>query len=456
MSENLIIAIASTLFVLLSIVWIHRYGLKRGLLAIFFRMTWVLPIIVSIYPEVKIEKMNKSLSLTPVHVLIDDSASMISNRTEEGERFLDIAKKTVEKMRRECLLLGCLLRETNLSSLDNRVKENFTPLSSSLVSWLEGIGQEPWMLISDGGDYLPNDQWDPNLKNRGIIGGVNQNGMVFGLKLKKIYNLWIESPEILQFSFEDKPTVMKVTLKREGHDLKEEAVQVHVSSGTRHLISVNPLFQQEESSLELSINLPPLTRGYHLLSIKALPTGRETSFWDNVTYKEVEILPNTVGILHLLGAPSWSGRFLRRYLKSEPKYDLISFFILRDPGDMQLVSERELSLIPFPVDRLFNEELPNFKAVILQNFSLFRFLEPEYQKNLIQFVKDGGGILFLGGDRALRKEDYRMPALQSILPFETHSGVGDSQNQLFRADFDQDRIDRSGPFYDPFRKFRIG
>ncbi len=64
---------------------------------------------------------------------------------------------------------------------------------------------------------------------------------------------------------------------------------------------------------------------------------------------------------------------MRRQLKLEPKYDLVSFYILRDPWDEQLVEERELSLIPFPVDKLFNEELANFKLVIMQNFSMKRF-----------------------------------------------------------------------------------
>src|SRR5690606_28967851 len=129
-------------------------------------------------------------------------------------------------------------------------------------------------------------------------------------------------------------------------------------------------------AVDINTLIPPLGRGQHLLTIKALPTAAEAAIWDNSIHKTVEVMPNTVGVLHLLGAPSWDGRFLRRYLKSEPKYDLISFFILRDPGDMQMVNERELSLIPFPVDRLFNEELPNFHTVIIQNFALYQFLEP--------------------------------------------------------------------------------
>jgi hypothetical protein len=165
------------------------------------------------------------------------------------------------------------------------------------------------------------------------------------------------------------------------------------------------------------MSLPPLQRGLHILEFKVLPSAKESSYDDNKTYRKIEILSNTKGILHLLGSPSWDGRFLRQHLKSEPKYDLVSFYILRDPHDTQNVSEREMSLIPFPAERLFTEELKNFHLIIMQNFSLTKFLHPTYQKNLVSFVKDGGGLLFLGGDKSLTEEDLTLSPLKEIIPF---------------------------------------
>ena len=97
---------------------------------------------------------------------------------------------------------------------------------------------------------------------------------------------------------------------------------------------------------------------------------------------------------------------------------MISFFILRDPWDIQTANEREMSLIPFPVDRLFNEELANFKVIIMQNFQMSQFLQPDYQRNLVKFVKNGGGLLFFGGPRALSAEDLVGTPLGELFPFK--------------------------------------
>ena len=149
------------------------------------------------------------------------------------------------------------------------------------------------------------------------------------------------------------------------------------------------------SSAGVDMSFAPPKRGPHIVSIKALPVAGELDTWDNTQTRVLDVLPNTVGVLHLLGSPTWDGRFMRRFLKAEPKFDVISFFILRDPWDSQQVSEREMSLIPFPVERLFKEELVNFRVIVMQNFTLMRFLQQEYQENLAKFVKDGGGLLLI-------------------------------------------------------------
>ena len=75
----------------------------------------------------------------------------------------------------------------------------------------------------------------------------------------------------------------------------------------------------------LDININSLAKGRHLLSFKVLVSPEDRVLWDNKASHVVEVMNDTVGILHLLGSPSWDGRFMRRFLKSEPKYDVISF-----------------------------------------------------------------------------------------------------------------------------------
>ena len=72
------------------------------------------------------------------------------------------------------------------------------------------------------------------------------------------------------------------------------------------------------------------SRGSNYIEVHIVPSDFETSLWDNSKFASIEVLADTIGVLHIAGAPSWDVRFMRRGLKSEPKFDVVSFFILRD------------------------------------------------------------------------------------------------------------------------------
>src|SRR3972149_3635018 len=73
--------------------------------------------------------------------------------------------------------------------------------------------------------------------------------------------------------------------------------------------------------------------------------------------------------MYLAGRPSTEYSFLREFLKSDPNHELVSFVILRNPENPSPASDRELSLIPFPMDEIFSRTLPQFDLFILENFS---------------------------------------------------------------------------------------
>ncbi|MES2746326.1 MAG: hypothetical protein V4655_12920 [Bdellovibrionota bacterium] len=419
-------------FILLSLFWIYKYGWKRGLISSLVRLAWVIPLLLALKPRLDKTTVTSSLSLRTLHFLEDDSQSMSTTLREEIQRKLDTF----------CKRFACRIQHTKLSDLNDEVAKGYTPLSQGVQAWMPLTHGEPWILFSDGGDSQPSAQWAPQLKNSGKQADKTL-GLILSANSGEQDNLWIEMTSGPDFGFDQKMVEMEATVHRRSSHLNEElTVQVQASVLDKNLASLNITFRPDETSLVVRIPLPPLTRGTHLVKLSVLPIAGEAALWDNTLYKSIEILPNTIGLLHLLGSPSWDGRFVRRYLKSEPKYDLISFFILRDPSDAQFSNERELSLIPFPVERLFNEELPNFRSVIIQNFSLFQFLEPAYQKNLVDFVLNGGGLLFIGGPRALHDLDVTSSPLATLLPFKSKRAGG----QGFGGDFGSIAYDRNAKF----------
>jgi uncharacterized membrane protein len=139
---------------------------------------------------------------------------------------------------------------------------------------------------------------------------------------------------------------------------------------------------------------------------------------NNMRHFVLNVIRDKVRVLLVCGRPSADERFLRAMLKRDPNVDLISFFILRTPTDITMVPPDELSLIPFPTEELFEEELRSFDLVILQNFNFGPYGMAPHLGRLRRFVEEGGALAMIGGDLAFTSGGYAGTALGEILPVE--------------------------------------
>lgn len=402
-----------------------RFGTVAKWMAFVARVAWCLPFVLCFFPERIRDDRPKSPAAKVVHLLVDDSISMNQRLGQGGARRREVAASLAADAAAVCRDAGCEIKLTRLSDVesgvnsgaDSGVAAGYSWIERGLNSWWMGLGADPWIVISDGGD-----------SGQGGGAAVDVNpvaqgpGLIIGFQPADPRNLYFESVTAPPYAFDGRPAQVSVQVARgnggeRATGLPSETVQVQVRSGGQVLTAVDVPFKESEARMSARMVIPALPRGEQPLEFFILPSPDEVMVWDNSLTADVEVLPNTLGLLHLLGSPAWDGRFFRRMVKGEPKFDLISFFILRDPWDNLQVSDRELSLIPFPADRLFKDELDSFRVLVLQDFTLAQFLQPDYQQNLVQFVKNGGGLLFLGGPRALHRLDMSSSPLREILPF---------------------------------------
>jgi uncharacterized membrane protein len=134
----------------------------------------------------------------------------------------------------------------------------------------------------------------------------------------------------------------------------------------------------------------------------------------------VRVVRDRLRVLQVTGSPSFDQKFLRLFLKEDPSVDLVSFFILRTMRDMGAGWDgSELSLIQFPYERLFSSDLWSFDLVILQNFDYapyFDFNADELLSNMAQYVRKGGALVMIGGDRSFDLGAYAGTPLAEVLP----------------------------------------
>ncbi len=191
-----------------------------------------------------------------------------------------------------------------------------------------------------------------------------------------------------------------VTLATDGEPLRQKLVDLPAGD---HDVTVT-----------FEVTPPRVGRYVYEISVpvaegEAVTTNNRRSF-------VVRVIRDKIRVLQVAGQPSWDVRALRQTLKSNPNVDLISFFILTTQDDVSLVPNDEKSLIPFPTRELFEQQLPSFDLIILQNFEYLPYGIADYLENIRTYVEGGGGLVMLGGAQSFSSGGYYGTPVAEALP----------------------------------------
>lgn len=193
---------------------------------------------------------------------------------------------------------------------------------------------------------------------------------------------------------------LPVTLRRDGVPVL--TVDVSLLPGQTEYRVVFPFTPERVGKYLYEISTP-------LLPGEAIAENNHRAFL-------LRVVRDKIRVVHVAGRPTWDVRFLRGLLKHDPNIDLVAFFILRSPSDVEFVPSEETSLIPFPCEELFQEQLRSFDLVILHNFNYNAYCGQFLQPAIVPFVNDGGAVAMIGGDLSFSSGGYYGSELSQILP----------------------------------------
>ncbi len=117
----------------------------------------------------------------------------------------------------------------------------------------------------------------------------------------------------------------------------------------------------------------------------------------------------TMEVLYYQGALQWGYRFLRGALESDPSFRLTA--ILNPALQVQLTAANNAALADLPEDAT---ELRRFQIVVLAHVFADQ-LTPRQQQALVDYVRGGGGVLFISPD-SQATEGFSGTALEQMLP----------------------------------------
>jgi uncharacterized membrane protein len=200
-----------------------------------------------------------------------------------------------------------------------------------------------------------------------------------------------------------------------ARELRDDVPAQLLASGTAHV-------KDGKAALDLTITLE--RAGPRIVEFAITPPGGDTVPENDRRLVTFDVTRERVRVLHVAGRPTNDVRALRQWLKSDASVDVVAFFILRTPTDEVRASQAELALIPFPVDELFQDHLPSFDAIVLQDFDAQPYQLEKYLPNIERYVQSGGGLVMVGGENSFVAGGYAGTPLARVLPVALDDGPG--------------------------------
>ncbi|HXV79430.1 MAG TPA: glutamine amidotransferase [Candidatus Binatia bacterium] len=418
----------------------ERLSLGQSSLLVFLRACVYGLLIFFLFGPALVEKRVAKLR-RPLTVLVDSSQSMTFPAATKPAQYGQPAKSRldlvteklwageeplIQELSRDYDLrlyrFGTTLEPITPTSISElKAQDQGTRLLEVLHSAAQEAGEQSGILLfSDG---IANGDWKalegiPSLPVPIFTIGV---GDTEGFTDVRIADL--RSPE---FAFRGREVKLDLTVQAYG--LKGKTFPLYFNRGknliTRRSINVNAdAFEQK-----ITLSFTPKEIGPHSFSLTIPNQLGEHLTQNNHKDFKINVQRDKIRVLTLSGSPAWNYRFLRMALKQDPLMELVSFVFLRTPTDTVDVPENQLSLIPFPIDDIFLEELKNFDVVIFDDFSHRSYFNPVYLDKVRDFVRDGGGLAMFGGARAFDSGGYADTSLKDVLPVEL-DGKGGYQTQ---------------------------
>jgi len=175
----------------------------------------------------------------------------------------------------------------------------------------------------------------------------------------------------------------------------------------------------EQIPIDLTVQSPANTRATVEVSVEGRPLGSNTV--------QLSAGVNTLRVharLNTTGATSISGRILTSKFGELPFEQAIAMrrakvlYLSQDPAGSDLNLLRVFEQGAFDVSRdasLIDRSLSGIQLVVLNNLDL-NDLNPARKNRLDAYVRNGGGLLLIGGERQVYKSEKRMDALDRALP----------------------------------------
>jgi uncharacterized membrane protein len=355
-----------------------------------------------------------------VGVLVDDSRSM-SVADEQGRPRADLVRGLIS---RDSALVRALssrfqLRFFRFGNGTSRIEDlstlafndEWTRLTPAIVRAREELAQVPLaglVVLTDGAE---NPATIADSLNDVVPAGVPLYLVGIGQERfeRDIEIVDVQTPAaVLQGS----TMAVDVSITQSGYS--GTTVRLTAEESGRILATREVKLEREGSGTAVRLHVPAPEPGVRNLRFTVAPAAGEIITENNRRDVVTTVRRGPERILYYEGEPRFELKFLRRAIAEDPNLQLITLLRTAKDKYLRLGIDDSLELVGgFPTTR---EELFRYQAVVLGSVEASA-LSVEQLRMLADFVSvRGGGLLVLGGRRALAEGGYAETPISRVLP----------------------------------------
>ncbi len=237
----------------------------------------------------------------------------------------------------------------------------------------------------------------------------------------------LDAPAVVEI--QSKFTVAaEVVIRRGGGGLSSKQAQAqvlleeHASNGGLVRASGQIDLRLERQRLELSVD-SPAERGLRDYRLRIDPLEGELSALNNVRVFSVEVGKDRLPVLLFAQEVDWDFGTVRRELARDPALALTTLYRIsedrfvvqdnRQEGDQVLAAG-------FPTEK---KVLDLYKCIIIGSFPASQW-QPAQMQTLLEYVRQGGAVIFLGGASSYAQGGYGNTALEPLFPWRLDGAGG--------------------------------
>ena len=376
-----------------------------------------------------------------VGILVDDSRSMTivdgdgASRGEQARRiFAGPDSALIEALSDKFIVR--FFRFSNAAQRASLAELSFTGgrtlLAPALDAAREELGGAPLaglVVVSDGGDNARADEELPLLDE--TIASLRARSVpvyTVGVGRERIErDIEISSAAVPREVLEGSVLVADLTLTQRGYAGK--SVTLVAEDSGRIVATQAVALPADGEAAAVRVQVPAMRAGARLLGFRIAPQPDETVMQNNEQQVLVSVQGRREKILYLEGEPRFELKFIRRAVADDERLQLVTLQRTAEGKFLRLSVDDSLELLGgFPTTR---DELYAYRGVILGSIEA-SFFSADQLRMLADFVSErGGGLLVLGGRRALAEGGFAGTPLADALPMElAGAAAGEDENHF--------------------------